>query len=42
MNKTTKILMQKTKSEKSLNANEKSFAEFYIGLTLTMCFPNAW
>ena len=38
MNKATKNHTQKKKTEKSLNANDKSLAEFYIGLTLAMYF----
>ena len=38
MNKAAKNSMQESKVKKSLNANEKSLAEFYIGLTLaTYC-----
>ena len=38
MHKTRKNLMREIKLEKSLNVNEKSLAEFYIGLTLAMYF----
>ena len=38
MNVTSKNLIQKNKIRKSLNANEKSIAEFYIGLILPMYF----
>ena len=38
MNKAAKNSMQESKVKKSLNANEKSLAEFYLGLTVAIHF----